>query len=332
MRTFIRTVTPFRAALVYLAALACLAAPVAAGTQEPYPARPIRLIIPFPPAGMGDNTARMLVTKWGESLKQQIVIENRAGAASNIGIDAVAKAAPDGYTIGLFDTAMVVNPSLYAKLPYDAQRDLQPIMIVARGPLVLTANPSLPAAGVKELIALARAKPGALSYGSAGSGTAIHLAAEMFKAAANVDIVHVPYKGVAPAMVDAIGGQVQLLFALPGTARAHIAAGKLRAIALTGARRFKGLPNTPTFAESGVPGVDATLIVGFMAPARTPAAIVKLLHDTLAGVVAQADIVERLGEQALDVVASDPARSSDILRVEQALWARVVKSSGATAE
>ena len=323
---------PARLLFPSLIVFACLAAPVIAPAQDAYPSRSIRLIIPFPPAGMGDNTARMLVPKWSELLRWQIVIENRPGAGSNIGIDAVAKALPDGYTIGLFDSAMVVNPALYARLPYDAQRDLQPIMIVARGPLVLTANPGLPVANLNELVALARAKPGSLSYASAGSGTAIHLAAEMFKAAAGVDIVHVPYKGVAPAMVDVIGGQVPLLFALPGTARAHIGSGKLRAIAITGARRFRGLPTTPTFAEAGVQGVDATLIVGFMAPARTPAAIVRVLHDALASVVASADIVDRLGEQALDVVASDPARSTEILRTEQALWAKVVKSSGATAD
>ncbi|MFN0163568.1 MAG: tripartite tricarboxylate transporter substrate-binding protein, partial [Burkholderiales bacterium] len=213
--------------------------------QDAYPSKPVRLVVPFPPGGIGDFVARVVAPKWGEALKQQIVVENRGGAGSNIGSDHVAKAAPDGYTVLLFDTALLVNPALYAKLPYDAQRDLSPVMLLGRMPLVLSVNPALPATSVADLLALARAKPGNLSYASAGSGTLVHLAAEMLKSVAGLDIVHVPYKGAGLAIVDVIGGQVPMLFSVPGTARAHIAAGKLRALAVTGERRFRGFPDVP---------------------------------------------------------------------------------------
>jgi len=303
-----------------------------AHAQEAYPSKPIRLVVPYPPGGMGDIVTRMLVPKWSELLKQQIIVDNRGGGGSNIGIDMVAKAAPDGYTMGLFDTAIAVNASLYAKLPYDAQRDLAPLMVVARGPLVLVVNASVPANNVAELVALARAKPGSLSYASAGSGSPVHLAGEMFKTAIGADILHIPYKGAGPAVVDVIGGQVPMMFALPGTARAHIASGKMRPLAITGAQRFKGLPNVPTFAEEGIKGMDATLIVGFMLPAKTPPAIIATLHDALASVLKSAEITDRLGELALNVVGASPERSSTLLREETELWAKVVKSSGAKAE
>ena len=303
-----------RIAKLLLPVALCVAAAGPASAQATYPSKPIRLVVPYPPGGTGDTVARMVVTRWSELLKQTIVVDNRGGAGSNIGIDLVAKASPDGYTIGLFDTALFVNPALYGTLPFDVQRDLLPITVAARGPLVLTVHPSLPANTLAELLALARAKPGGLSYASAGSGTPVHLAAEMLKSAAGLDIVHVPYKGAGPAVLDVVGGQVPMFFALPGTARPHIAAGKLRPLAITGAKRFKDLPSVPTFAEAGVQGVDATLVVGFLAPARTPPAVVKALYDALHQVLASPDIVERLGGLALDVVGSDPERSATIVR------------------
>ena len=324
--------TPLRWFNLLFAALLSFTSPAATHAQDAYPSKPIRLVVPYPPGGMGDIVTRMLVPKWSELLKQQIIVDNRGGGGSNIGIDMVAKAAPDGYTMGLFDTAIAVNASLYAKLPYDAQRDLAPLMVVARGPLVLVVNASVPANNVAELLALARAKPGALSYASAGSGSPVHLAGEMFKSAIGADIVHIPYKGAGPAVVDVIGGQVPMMFALPGTARPHIASGKMRPLAITGAQRFKGLPNVPTFAEEGIKGMDATLMVGFMLPAKTPPAIIATLHDALASVLKSPEITDRLGELALNVVAANPERSSTLLREETELWARVVKSSGAKAE
>lgn len=313
----------------------CVALCIAAGAtvaQELFPAKPLRVVVPYPPGGIGDFVARLVTPKWSEALKQQIVVENRPGAASNIGIEHVAKSAPDGYTVGMFDTAFVVNPALYPKLAYDAQRDLSPVMILGRTPVVLAVHPSLSATSVAELLALARAKPGGLSYASSGSGTLLHLAAEMFKSLATVDIVHIPYKGAGPAILDVVGGQVPMMFAVPGTARAHISAGKLRPLAITGERRFKGLPAVPTFAEAGVRGMDASLIVGFMVPAKTPSNVIGTLHDSLAAVVAQPEIVAKLGDAGMDVIAADPRRAAALLADEFPLWARVVKSSGAKAE
>lgn len=314
---------------VVLASMMLNAAPHA---QEAFPSRPVRMVVPYPPGGIGDFVARLIAPKWSEALKQQIVVENRPGAGSNIGIDHVAKAAPDGYTVLLFDSALVVNASLYTRLSYDARRDLAPIMIVGRTPLVLAVHPTLPAANVTELIALARARPGGLTYASAGSGTLVHLAAEMLKTAASIDIVHVPYKGAGQAILDVIGGQVPMMFAVPGTARAHIASGKLRPLALTGEKRFAGLPSVPTFAEAGMRGMDASLIVGLMVPARTPAAVLTTLHDTLASVTAHPEIVGKLGESGMDMVRSAPQPSEAILANEFALWERVVRSSGAKVE
>ncbi len=314
---------------VVLASMMLNAAPLA---QEAFPSRPVRMVVPYPPGGIGDFVARLIAPRWSEALKQQIVVENRPGAGSNIGIDYVAKAAPDGYTVLLFDSALVVNASLYTRLSYDARRDLAPIMIVGRTPLVLAVHPTLPAANVTELIALARARPGGLTYASAGSGTLVHLAAEMLKTAASIDIVHVPYKGAGQAILDVIGGQVPMMFAVPGTARAHIASGKLRPLALTGEKRFAGLPSVPTFAETGMRGMDASLIVGLMVPARTPAAVLATLHDTLAGVTAHPEIIGKLGESGMDMVRSAPQPSEAILANEFALWERVVRSSGAKVE
>lgn len=314
---------------VVLASMLLSAAPQA---QEAFPSRPVRMVVPYPPGGIGDFVARLIAPRWSEALKQQIVVENRPGAGSNIGIDHVAKAAPDGYTVLLFDSALVVNASLYARLSYDARRDLAPIMIVGRTPLVLAVHPTLPAANVTELIALARARPGGLTYASAGSGTLVHLAAEMLKTAASIDLVHVPYKGAGQAILDVIGGQVPMMFAVPGTARAHIASGKLRPLALTGEKRFSGLPAVPTFAEAGMRGMDASLIVGLMVPARTPAAVLATLHDTLASVTAHPEIIGKLGESGMDMVRSAPQPSEAILANEFALWERVVRSSGAKVE
>lgn len=314
---------------VVLASMMLNAVPLA---QEAFPSRPVRMVVPYPPGGIGDFVARLIAPRWSEALKQQIVVENRPGAGSNIGIDYVAKAAPDGYTVLLFDSALVVNASLYTRLSYDARRDLAPIMIVGRTPLVLAVHPTLPAANVTELIALARARPGGLTYASAGSGTLVHLAAEMLKTAASIDIVHVPYKGAGQAILDVIGGQVPMMFAVPGTARAHIASGKLRPLALTGEKRFAGLPSVPTFAETGMRGMDASLIVGLMVPARTPAAVLATLHDTLAGVTAHPEIIGKLGESGMDMVRSAPQPSEAILANEFALWERVVRSSGAKVE
>jgi len=315
-----------------LLAACMLVVPVACLAQDGYPSKPIRLIVPYPPGGVGDAVARMIAPGWSAALKQPIVIDNRGGAGSNIGLDAVAKSAPDGYTIGLFDTALVVNPALYPSMPYEAPRDLAPVSLIARGPLVLVVNPSFPAKDVSELIALAKAKPGSISYASAGNGTPVHLAAEMLKSAANIDMVHVPYKGAGPAITDVLGGQVPVLFAVPGTAIQHVNAGKLRALAITGDTRFKLLPTVPTFAESGVQGVNGTIIIGFTVPAKTPRAIVATLADTLGKVLAASEVTDKLTDFGLVVVAADPERSARLLADEATLWTKVVKTSGVKVE
>ena len=312
--------------------LALFALSFACHAQDAYPARPIRLVVPYPPGGVGDAVARMIAPGWSAALRQPIVIENRGGAGSNIGLDAVAKAAPDGYTIALFDTALATNPSLYPSMPFDAQRDLAPISLIARGPLVLVVNPAFPAKSVGELVAMAKAKPGAITYASAGNGTPVHLAAEMLKTSAGIDLVHVPYKGAGPAVTDVLGGQVPVLFAVPGTAIPHISAGKFRAIGITGDARFKSLPNVPTFAEQGIQGVDGTIIIGFAAPAKTPRAIVTQLYETLTKVLATNEVTDRLNEFGLTVVAADPERSARLLADETALWAKVVKNAGVKLE
>jgi tripartite-type tricarboxylate transporter receptor subunit TctC len=312
--------------------LALFALSFACHAQEAYPGKPIRLVVPYPPGGVGDAVARMIAPGWSAALKQPIVIENRGGAGSNIGLDAVAKSAPDGYTIGLFDTALATNPSLYPAMPFDAQRDLAPISLIARGPLVLVVNPSFAAKSVADLVAMAKANPGSITYASAGNGTPVHLAAEMLKSSAGIDLVHVPYKGAGPAVTDVLGGQVPVLFAVPGTALAHINAGKFRAIGITGETRFKSLPNVPTFNEQGFAGVDGTIILGFVAPAKTPRAVVMQLYDTLATVLATSEVTDKLNGFGLTVVAADPERSAKLLADETALWAKVVKAAGVKVE
>ena len=315
-----------------LAALAALLAAFACNAQDAFPTKPVRLIVPYPPGGVGDAVARMIAPAWSAALKQPIVIENRGGAGSNIGLDAVAKSAPDGYTIGLFDTALATNPALYPSMPFDPQRDLAPISLIARGPLVLVVNPAFAAKSVSELIAMAKAKPGSISYASAGNGTPVHLAAEMLKSSAGIDMVHVPYKGAGPAVTDVLGGQVPVLFAVPGTAIPHIKAGKFRAIGITGDARFKSLPDVPTFAEQGLQGVDGTIIIGFAAPAKTPRAIVTQLYDTLTKVLATQEVTDKLNDFGLTVVAADPEKSAKLLADETALWSKVVKGAGVKLE
>ena len=259
----------------------CIASSRVALTQEAYPNKPIRLVVPYPPGGTGDTVARILAPAWGELLKQTIVVENRGGAGSNIGADYVAKAAPDGYTILLFDSALAINATLYTKLPYDVSRDLTPIMVVGKAPLVLVVNASFPAKSLGDLMKMVRTNPAGFSYASAGSGSPVHLAAEMFKATTGLDIVHVPYKGAGPAVTDVLSGQVPMMFSVPGTVRAHIASGKMRALAITGTRRFEALPDIPTFIEQGVRGSEGSISIGFMVPAKTPPSVIATLHQTL---------------------------------------------------
>ena len=315
-----------------LMAFFALLIPITSPAQDTYPNKPIRLVVPYPPGGVADAVARMIQPAWSAALNQTIVVDNRGGAGSNIGLDAVAKSPPDGYTIGLFDTALAINPSLYPTMPYDPQRDLAPVSLIARGPLVLVVNPSFPARTVAELVALAKAKPGSIAYASAGNGTVVHLAAEMLKTSAGIDMIHVPYKGAGAAITDVVGGQVPVLFAVPGTALPHIKADKLRALAVTGDSRFKSLPSVPTLAEAGVQGVRGTIIVGFVVPSKTPRAVVGRLRETLANVVSTPEVTDKLIDFGLSVVVADSDQSARMIADEIAMWGKVVKSSGAKVE
>lgn len=322
-----------RCAAVRIAAVLLLLGPSVTGwAQDAYPSRPVRLVVPFPPGGSTDNLARVVVPRLIPILQQQVIIDNRGGAASNIGTDLVAKAAPDGYTVGLFDTAFVINPTLYAKLPFDPLRDFRAVMVVAAGPSVLVVHPSLGVFTVKELVALAKAKPGALTFASAGAGTAIHLLGEMLKAAAGIDLLHVPYKGAGPAITDVVAGQVHMMFAQPGTVLGQVSANRMRAIAMNGDQRWSGMPNVPTFAEGGVPGMEVSSVWQVMVPAATPAAVIAVLHSALQRAIAAPEIRDRLAELCYFIVAADPEKSAAIIRGDIEKWGRAVKASGARAE
>jgi len=315
---------------------ACLAAALvymtAAHAQPAYPQKPIRLVVPFPPGGGTDILARLFGQKMSETLGQQIIIDNRGGAGGTLGTDIAAKAAPDGYTLILVSGSHAINPGLYQKLPYDSVSDFAPITQIATSPGILVVNPSLPVKSVKDLIALARAKPGQINYASAGSGTPPHLAGELFKVMAKIDMVHVPYKGNAPAFTDVIGGQVSLIFPTMPSAMPFIKSGKLRPIAVTSAKRSPAAPDIPTIAESGLPGYEATSWYGILAPARTPPQIVARLHEVLVSVIGAPDMKDKLAAQGLDPVGNTPQQFAAVIKSEIAKWAKVVKASGAKPE
>jgi tripartite-type tricarboxylate transporter receptor subunit TctC len=315
---------------------ACLAAALgcttAAHGQSAYPLKPIRLVAPFPPGGGTDFLARLFGQKMSETLSQQVVVDNRGGAGGTIGTDIVAKAPPDGYTIILVSASHAINPGLYPKLPYDSINDFAPITQIATSPGILVVNPSLPVKSVKELIALARAKPGQINYASAGSGTPPHLAGELFKLMAKIDMVHVPYKGNAPAFTDVIGGQVSLIFPTMPSAMPFIKSGKLRPIAVTSAKRSPAAPDIPTIAESGLPGYEATSWYGILAPGRTPREIVAKLHEVLVSIIGATDMKDKLAAQGLDPVGNTPQQFAAVIKAEIAKWLKVVKASGAKPE
>lgn len=313
---------------ICIAALACLAGGSAAAQN--YPTRPIRLVVPFTPGGSTDILARLIGQKLGETWGQQVIIDNRPGAGGNIGVELTAKSTPDGYTlvmghIGTFG----VNPTLYAKLPYDPIRDFQPITLVAKVPNMLAVNLSVPAKSVKELVALAKAKPGTLNFGSGGNGSAAHLAGEYFKLLAKIDIVHIPYRGTAPAMTDLIAGQIGMMITGVPPLLQQVKAGKLRALAVATAQRLPLLPDLPTIAEAGVPGYEATQWYGILAPAGTPRAIVSKLHQGIAQALTRPEVKERLAADAAEPVGNTPEEFGAFIKAEIARWAPVIKASGA---
>ena len=310
------------AALILTAGL-----PVSAQT---FPAKPSRLVVPFPPGGPLDVIGRLIAQQLGERWGQNVVVENKPGAGGNIGADFVAKAAPDGYTVvmGALSTH-AVNPSLYSKMPYDAQRDFAPITRVAITPNVLVVNPSLPVNSVKELIAYAKAHPGQLSFGSGSTGSAGHLAGELFKVDAGIDMVHVPYKGAAPAMQALLAGDTQLMFDNLANAMAQVKAGKLRALAVTTAERSKLAPELPTMAEAGVAGFDISTWFGLFAPAGTPPEIIGKWNADVLRILDSPEMRERLIAQGAEAAPDTPAEFARFVGSELAKYARIVKASGA---
>ena len=310
-----------------------VAAALAAGAQT-YPARAVNFIVPYPAGGYYDLLARVIGAKLADSWGQPFLVQNRVGANGMIGTDFVAKSAPDGYTIMMGGIGPHgINPSLYAKLPYNPVRDFAPVIHVASAPNVLVVHPSVDARSVKDLIALARAQPGALTFSSAGSGSSQHLSGEMLKMMAGVNMTHVPYKGSAPAVTAMLAGEVSLLFGTMADVVEHIRGGKLRALAVTSARRIPVLPEVPTMVESGIPGYEATAWIGVLAPAATPREIVTRLNQDIGRVLQMPDVLARISQQgSAEIVGGSPEQFGDFIRAEVAKWASVVKQAGVKVE
>jgi tripartite-type tricarboxylate transporter receptor subunit TctC len=314
-----------RVASALLAAF--LAVFAVSATAQSYPARPIRLVVPFAPGGGTDIGARILSEGLTQTLGQTMVIDNRPGAGSVLGCEIVAKSAPDGYTLLLGNISMAFNAALYKKLPFDTLRDFIPVSLVTDQPNILVAHPSLPAKSFKELLTLARSQPGKLTYGSAGLGAGTHLAMEMLMMSQKIDLVHVPYKGTGPALTALLGNQISVFFSTFASALPHVRAERLRAYAVTSAKRAPTLPEVPTVAESGVPGYEYSTWYGLLAPARTPRAITDKLNQTTVAVLNSPDYRQRLLAQGMDPFPSTAAHYSAYLKSETAKWTKVVQAA-----
>ena len=299
---------------------------------QSYPTRPIKFVVGFGAGGATDVIGRLMAKKIGDALGQPIIIENKAGASSNIGAEVVFRAAPDGYTFYVCAITSAINVSLFPKLPFDFAKDFEPVALFANVPNILVVHPSVAAKSVKELIALAQAQPGKLSYASSGSGTSIHLSGELFKMLAKVDLVHIPYKGSAPAMIDMVGGQVQVMFDNMPSALPHVKAGKLRALAVTSAQRSPSAPDVPTMGEAGVPGFDVQSWFGLVAPKGTPKDIIARVNAEAVKALGSADIKERFMDLGAVPGPMSPEGFGEYIRAEITRWGEVVKISGAKAE
>lgn len=311
-----------------LAALSLVAA--AASAAQGWPTKPITLVVPYPPGGPTDIVARVVAQGLGDELKQTIIVDNRSGAGGNIGADMVAKSTPDGYTLLLATTAHAINMSLFKNLNYDTRKSFAPVSLLTAGPLVIVTRPDLPANNVRELIALAKSTPGKLTFASSGNGQSTHLAAELFDAMAGVRMVHVPYRGSAPALTDVMGGQADLMFDTMLSSMPYVNGGKLKALAVTGAARSPAAPNVPTVAEAGLPGYEATAWNGLLAPAGTPEPVLLRLSTALQKVLGRADIQQKFAAQGFASEWKTPADTARFLDTEVEKWAGVVKTSGAT--
>lgn len=308
---------------------------VLAGNQvaaQTWPSRPVRVIVPFPTGGSADTLARLMGQKISEPLGQTVIVENKPGAGGNIGTDAVAKAAADGYTLLLTPSSFASQPSLYANLTWDPVKDFTPVSLIASQPHMLVVNPSVAAQSVPELIALAKAKPGQLSYASGGVGATNHLTGELFKRLTGTDIVHVPYRGNPLAVVDVINGQVAMMFDFMITGLPHVKDGRLRALAVTGARRSPQVPDLPTLIENGFPAAEASAWFAVMAPAGTPANIVRRLNTELNLALKQPDVLARLDQLGAEPMGGSPEATTTLLRSEITKWAEVIKAANIRVE
>jgi tripartite-type tricarboxylate transporter receptor subunit TctC len=323
----------FSVAARLLLPLVAVAWPGAAPAAD-YPSRPLRLVVSFPPGGSADFQARILGTRLTEQLGQQIIIDNRSGGSGVVALETVAKSAPNGYTLLLGPmSGLTMNPSIFAKLPYDSLRDYSPISMTSRVTLALAASPSLPANSVKELIALAKASPGKLTYGSTGIGNVTHLAGEMLKSAAGISLIHVPYKGAGPQLIDVMSGNVSIGFTSLTGAIPHVRAGKLKGLVVTSKQRHSAAPDIPTVAEVGMPDIEiCTGWFGILAPARTPKAVVSRLNAEIVKAIQAPDTQARFLGQGLDPATSTPEEFSELIKADLVRWAKIIKDAGVRAE
>ncbi len=303
-----------------------------APAQAQYPNKPVRLVLPFPPGGGTDTLGRVVGAKLSETLGQQVVIENRPGAGANIGAEVVAKSPPDGYTLLMGNIAHAINVTLYSKLGYDLLKDLAPVSLLASTPNIVVVHPSVPAKSVKELIAVARARPGNLDFASSGSGSSAHLAGELFSNMAGIKMTHVPYKGGGPAVIALLGGQVSVGFATTPSVISHVKTGKLRGLAVTGAQRSASAPELPTVSESGLPGFEVVGWYGLLAPSGTSREIIARLHSESVKLLKLPDVKERLAATGFEPIGTTPEQFGTYIRSEVEKWAKVVKAAGIRAD
>ncbi|MGZ5083363.1 MAG: tripartite tricarboxylate transporter substrate binding protein [Usitatibacter sp.] len=301
-------------------------------SAQGYPSKPIKIVVPYPPGGFNDTLGRTLAAKFTEDWGQPAIVENKPGANTLIGSDFVAKSAPDGYTLLVVAFPFAVTPSLIRAMPYDTLRDFAPVALAAQSPNLLVVNPSLPVKTVAELVAMAKAKPDSLSYASTGNGSSNHISMELFKSLAGVKIVHIPYKGSAPAVTDLLGGQVHVMFDNAPNVLPQVKAGRLRALAQTGASRSAVAPDIPTVAEAGVPGYELTVWFGLVAPAGTPREVVGKLNAEVLKILAMPDVRERFLAQGVEPLGSTPEEFRDHIRAQMAKWGKVVRDAGVQAE
>ena len=326
-------VQPFGAFGLMLALSVLLVLPAIAAAADSFPSKPARIIVAFPPGAATDIVGRIVAQKLTDMWGQPVIVDNRAGASGTIGTDVVAKAAPDGYTMLLGTLGnLAANPSLYRDLPFNMERDFIPVSLVVMVNFVMVVHPSMPVKTVKELIALAKAKPGELNYSSSGAGGLPHLAGELFKSMAGINVVHIAYKGSVPSFTDLLGGRINYTIDNLPLALPYIKSGKLRALAVVGPRRQPTLPDVPTMAEAGIPGYELTNWFGLMVPAKTPRDVVNRISADIAKIMKMPDVRERLAGMAAEPVGSTPEQFSVFLKAETATWAKVIKDGGITAE